>query len=228
MATSKVVTTTVASVGTGDTLASYNIYSDQDGLLDNATPAEANAGHTVSLSDGVVHSITAIPVGISSGEYATGVSNAVSVDLTTSETLLLDNDFSSNYNGIIEQTGSRVTSLVGGAMRMTITQNLTTMLQYIDLSGLGLVNGDSVKVLIDWKSYSLLDGLETIRGYYPFPSTSITPPYDIVGSDGSGSGDVNPPTVETEYQFTYITATNFGVSASSAGNDNGDYFEIDR
>ena len=81
MATSKVVTVTAASVGTGDTLASYNIYSDQDGLLDNASVAEATAGHTVSLSDGVVHSVTVKPVGASSGEY-NAASNAVSVDLS--------------------------------------------------------------------------------------------------------------------------------------------------
>ena len=81
MATSKVVTVTAASVGTGDTLASYNIYSDQDGLLDNASVAEATAGHTVSLSDGVVHSVTVKPVGTSSGEY-NAPSNAVTVDLS--------------------------------------------------------------------------------------------------------------------------------------------------
>lgn len=80
----KVITVTSPSVVTNDTLASYNNYSDQDGLLGSMTPAEASAGKTVTLSDGVVHQVTTKPVGTTNGEFSAVVSNAVSVDLTVS------------------------------------------------------------------------------------------------------------------------------------------------
>ena len=77
----KVITVTTPSVGTGDTVASYNAYSDQDGSLGSLSVAEAAAGKTFALSDGVVHSVTVKPVGTSSGEY-NAPSNAVTVDLS--------------------------------------------------------------------------------------------------------------------------------------------------
>lgn len=93
MATSKVVKVTSASVGTGDTLASYNVYSDQDGLLGNLTAANAaDPGLTVSLTDGLVHDITAKPVGTSSGEY-NAPSNAVEVDLSGGSSIVFSDDF---------------------------------------------------------------------------------------------------------------------------------------
>lgn len=113
MATNKVVTVTVASTVTNDTLASYNIYSDQDGLLDNMTPAEATAGHTVSLSDGVSHSVTVKPVGTSNGEF-NQPSNAVTVDLSGSTYLFQDNftgttiDTTTNWNKTSDTTGVTV------------------------------------------------------------------------------------------------------------------------
>ena len=79
MATDKVVKVTNPSVGTGDTLASYNVYSDQDGLLGNLTAANAaDPGLTVSLTDGLLHAVTAKPVGTSSGEF-NAASNIVEV-----------------------------------------------------------------------------------------------------------------------------------------------------
>ena len=51
MATSKVVKVTSASVGTGDTLASYNVYSDQDGLLGNLTAALATKDYDGNTMD---------------------------------------------------------------------------------------------------------------------------------------------------------------------------------
>ena len=88
MATNKVVTVTAASVVTGDTLEGYNFYSDQEGATPLnggtvVTPANAAAGQTYALTDGVVHSVTAKPVGVSNGEFSAVESSAVSVDLTS-------------------------------------------------------------------------------------------------------------------------------------------------
>jgi hypothetical protein len=84
MATVKKVTVTAASVVTNDTLAGYNIYSNQDGKLNTSVvaPATAAAGVDYSLTDGVVHNITAKPVGTINGEFTAVSSSAVSVDLT--------------------------------------------------------------------------------------------------------------------------------------------------
>jgi hypothetical protein len=92
MATNKVVTVTAASVVTGDTLEGYNFYSDQEGATPLnggtvVTPANAAAGQTYALTDGVVHSVTAKPVGVSNGEFSAVVSNAVSVDLSSTGTV---------------------------------------------------------------------------------------------------------------------------------------------
>lgn len=77
----RIITVTNPSVVTNDTLASYNNYSDIDGLLGSMTIGEAAAGKTVSLSDGVTHVITTKPVGTTNGEFTSIVSNAVTVDL---------------------------------------------------------------------------------------------------------------------------------------------------
>jgi hypothetical protein len=84
MATVKKVTVTAASVVTNDTLAGYNIYSNIDGKLNTSVvaPATANAGVDYSLTDGVIHNITAKPVGTVNGEFTAVASSAVSVDLT--------------------------------------------------------------------------------------------------------------------------------------------------
>jgi hypothetical protein len=84
MATLKKVTVTAASVVSNDTLAGYNIYSDEDGKLNGSvvSPATAAAGVDYSLSDGVLHSITAKPVGTINGEFAAVASSPVLVDLT--------------------------------------------------------------------------------------------------------------------------------------------------
>jgi hypothetical protein len=89
MATNKVVTVTNASVVTNDTLEGYNFYSDQEGATPLnggtvVTPANAAAGQTYALTDGVVHSVTAKPVGTTNGEFTAVVSNAVTVDLAAS------------------------------------------------------------------------------------------------------------------------------------------------
>lgn len=79
----RIITVTNPSVVTNDTLSGYNNYSDIDGQLGTTmTPTEATNGHTVALSDGVVHEVTTKPVGTTNGEFSAVVSNAVTVDLT--------------------------------------------------------------------------------------------------------------------------------------------------
>lgn len=86
MATNKIVTvTTIPTRSDADTVASYNIYSNIDGLLDNMSPAEAAAGHTVSLSDGSLHNVTVKTVWTTAGESTTNVSNIEVVDLTVTD-----------------------------------------------------------------------------------------------------------------------------------------------
>lgn len=113
MATNKVVTVTVASVVTGDTLEGYNFYSDQEGATPLnggtvVTPANAAAGQTYALTDGVVHSVTAKPVGVSNGEFSAVVSNAVSVDLTSTDVVFWDSD-TSGFGSSWSSSGGTIT-----------------------------------------------------------------------------------------------------------------------
>jgi hypothetical protein len=85
MATNKTITVTAVSVGTGDTLASYNAYSDKPTTktsLGTLSIAEAAAGKVFALTDGLNHNITVYPVGTSSGEF-NAASNSENVDLST-------------------------------------------------------------------------------------------------------------------------------------------------
>jgi len=82
MATNKVVTVTTAPTRTGDTVASYNVYTGAT-LLGTMTTGEAAAGKTFSLTDGVSHSISVKTVWTTYGLSTTNTSNVVVVDLTT-------------------------------------------------------------------------------------------------------------------------------------------------
>lgn len=84
MATNKVIKVTVNPTLTGDTIASYNVYSSVDGLLGAMTIAEAAAGKLFALSDGVSHNITVKGVWTTGGETTTEGSNVVVVDLSSS------------------------------------------------------------------------------------------------------------------------------------------------
>lgn len=84
MATNKTVTVTTAPTKTGNTVASYNVYSSSPApgtSLGTMTTGEAAAGKVFSLTDGVTHSITVKAVWTTGGE-STLSSNAVSVNLT--------------------------------------------------------------------------------------------------------------------------------------------------
>lgn len=125
MATNKVITVTTPSVVTNDTLASYNAYSDQDGSLGSLSVAEAAAGKTFALSDGVVHSVTVKPVGTSNGEFSAVISNAVTVDLSGVGTTYgldftkteVDRAYGGTYSTaddiLVEFTFSKVSSVSG-------------------------------------------------------------------------------------------------------------------
>lgn len=82
MATNKVVTVTTVPTRTGDTVASYNVYTGAT-LLGTMTTGEAAVGKTFSLTDGVSHSISVKTVWTTYGESTTNTSNVVVVDLTT-------------------------------------------------------------------------------------------------------------------------------------------------
>lgn len=82
MATNKTITVTVIPTKTGDTVASYNAYSNIDGLLGSLSVAEAAAGKVFSLTD-VLHNITVKTVWTTAGESTTNVSNIVVVDLSS-------------------------------------------------------------------------------------------------------------------------------------------------
>jgi hypothetical protein len=139
MATNKVVTVTDPSVVTNDVLSGYNIYSDQDGLLDNATPAEANAGHTVSLSDGVVHQVTAKPVGASNGEFSSVISNQFEVDLS-STSILFEDDFTGATIDTAKWTVTNDTPAV-----MDISQNNELIFELLN-SAAGATLGDDMLI----------------------------------------------------------------------------------
>jgi hypothetical protein len=114
-------------------LAGYNFYSDQDGKLNGATvaPATAEGGVTYSLTDGVVHSVTAKPVGVSNGEFSAVVSDAVSVDLTASSILFQD-----DFTGTVLDTGKwTVTNNV--PTKMDLVQNDQLEFNIIDVNGPG-------------------------------------------------------------------------------------------
>lgn len=79
----KIVKVTSPSVVTGDTLASYNVYTDKPSaktLVGTMTPAEASAGKTLAFADGLNHNVSVYPVGTTTGEF-NEESNVVVVDL---------------------------------------------------------------------------------------------------------------------------------------------------
>lgn len=98
----RIITVTNPSVVTNDTLASYNNYSDVDGLLGSMTPTEAANGKTVTLSDGSVHQVTTKPVGTTNGEFTAVVSNSVEVDLSTGVLAPLELDIQHSTLPLVE------------------------------------------------------------------------------------------------------------------------------
>lgn len=119
MATNKVVKVTVASVVTNDALSGYNFYSNQDGKLNTSvvTPANAANGVEYALTDGLVHQITAKPVGASNGEFAAVVSNSVQVDLAAAtkyaiQTNSTDQSHAHTLGHFIPSTGDWAVGLV--------------------------------------------------------------------------------------------------------------------
>lgn len=134
MATNKIVTVTVLPTRTGDSVASYNVYSSIDGLLDNMSPAEAISGaFIISLSDGVTHDITVKTVWTIYGESTTNISNVVVVNLTS----LLEDDFAGT---VID--GAKWTVSIEGASNMSLTQNNEIIFEQLGTSNgaLGLTN----------------------------------------------------------------------------------------
>lgn len=87
MATNKLIKVTVIPTLTGDTIASYNVYSNIDGLLGTMTIAEAASGKLFALSDGASNNITVKGVWTTGGETTTAGSNVVVVDLSSSYVL---------------------------------------------------------------------------------------------------------------------------------------------
>lgn len=82
----KIITVTTIPTRTGDTVASYNAYTDAPSagtLIGTLTPAEAAAGKTFSLTDGLHHDVTVKTVWATAGESTTNESNVVIADLTT-------------------------------------------------------------------------------------------------------------------------------------------------
>ena len=86
MGSIKVAVTTASQV-TNDSLKEYNVYSNIDGKLSGVVPSSGAETQFNGLAD-VVHQITAKPVGVSNGEFASVISTQVPVDLSTSTPVL--------------------------------------------------------------------------------------------------------------------------------------------
>ena len=80
----RTIKTSTPSVGNGENLISYNVYSDKPSaktLLGAMTTAEAHgAGKVFPLTDGLDHNVTVYPVGETTGEY-NAPSNVLNYDL---------------------------------------------------------------------------------------------------------------------------------------------------
>jgi len=78
------------SVATGDTLVSYNVYSDKPSaktLIGSMTSSEGNGpGKTFNIPDGLNHNVTVYPVG-GSGEF-NAPSNVLNFNLTVSQGII--------------------------------------------------------------------------------------------------------------------------------------------
>jgi hypothetical protein len=230
MATNKTLTVTIASIGTNDTLVSYNIYSDQDGLLDNATPTEATNGHIVSLSDGVLHSITAKPVG-TLGEY-NNPSNAVSVDLTVSFTaptiaVTVTVDFTpvlSNFN-ITNTNKDRVYFDVSADITGMTTTGFTisgktisavdTVNKYFTVSA-AFTFWDNNTIRLDSDNVVYAFTMEHILNNISEPAATTTTRYVEFGASGTGTTIGDPMNIVTAFtnavagQTVYIKAGDYG------------------
>ena len=89
MASITVKIPTVPTRSDSDTVASYNVYSNQPSantLIGTMTPAEAASGKAMTFSDGVVHSVTAKAVWTTAGESSVA-SVPVNIDTTGAGTV---------------------------------------------------------------------------------------------------------------------------------------------
>lgn len=110
----KIITVTVQSIVTNDTLDSYNNYSDIDGSLGSMTVQESIDGKEVALSNGEVHEVTTKPVGTTNGEFSAVVSNSVQVDTGAAGDVMYDTDLAGNdFTDWTSPTGDVVTYLNG-------------------------------------------------------------------------------------------------------------------
>ena len=90
MASITVKIPTVPTRSDSDTIASYNVYSNQPSagtLIGTMTPAEAAAGKAMTFSDGVVHSVTTKAVWTTAGESTI---STVPVNIDTSGSSIIN------------------------------------------------------------------------------------------------------------------------------------------
>lgn len=102
----KQVRVTTASIVTGDTLVSYNVYTDKPvarTLVGTMTPAEATAGKSLAFANSLNHNVTVYPVGNITGEF-NSPSNIVVVDLTVTEYKVITSS-APNNNRILRTGG---------------------------------------------------------------------------------------------------------------------------
>lgn len=95
MASITVKIATIPTRSDSDTIASYNVYSNQPSantLIGTMTPAEAAVGKAMTFSDGVIHSVTSKAVWTTAGE-STISTIAVNINTTGGSTVLYEELF---------------------------------------------------------------------------------------------------------------------------------------
>jgi len=133
----KIVTVTTAATKSGDTVASYNVYTDKPSagtLVGTMTPAEASAGKTLVFADSLNHNVTAKAVFTTSGESSLS-SNIVVVDLSSTPWSLA----AASYDSVSEDVSAITTSPRGiffkpDGTKMYVTDDIARVTQEWTLS----------------------------------------------------------------------------------------------
>ena len=132
--------------------------------------------------------------------------------------LLHTSDFSTSLGRTsTAASAARTQQLANNNSQFILLSDATTMLTYIDLTGLGLVNGDNVKVEIDWIDFDRTNQ-GNVSGY--FPSNAIISGSPSLSSAGSF------PLADQEYEFVYNDTGVFKVQSSSVSTITGDNWEM--